>query len=143
MKKNKNTTPIFMIAIHCLALMYGCNKDMQHPVPDVHVDFRINLEVTYKLNTIGGWEYFTGGYNYHGIVVYRESVDEFNAFDRTCTHNISERIEVSDPPTAECTECGSKYLLLDGSVIKGPAKHHLKRYRTRLEYPYLYVWNYK
>ncbi len=131
---------IIIIIVAGVALLSECDKDMKHPVPDVHVDFRIDLQITYKLNTIGGWEYFTGGYR--GIVIYRASEDEFSAFDRACTHNIYNSIVVNDPPIAECEECGSSYLLIDGSVVNGPAKHQLKQYRTILDYPYLYVRNY-
>ena len=120
-------------------LFYGCDKDMQHPVPNVYVEFTVNMEMTYNLNTIGGWEYFTGGYR--GIVIYRFSEDDFRVFDRTCTHDIYERIVVKDPPIAECEECESTYLLIDGSVVDGPARYPLKQYRTSFNYPFLHVSN--
>ena len=122
-----------------LTLLSGCEKDMQHPVPNVHVDFRINLEITYELNTIGGWVYFSGGYR--GIVIYRLSEDEFRAFDRACTYDVYNRIVVDDPPIARCEECESTYLLIDGSVVEGPARYPLKQYRTTYHPPFVYVSN--
>ncbi len=120
-------------------LIVGCGKDIEHPVPDVHVYFELNLTMpsNASLNAIGGWEYYTGGYQ--GIIIYRLSEDEFKAFDRACTHNISNKIFVEDPPMAKCKECGSMYLLLDGSVAEGPAKHRLKEYRTRWNDPILTI----
>ncbi len=127
--------------LFCTFLFYSCDKDKQHPVPYVRVDYRINLETTYALNSIGGWVFLSGGYDYNGIVVYRLSEDEFRAFDRTCTYNISERIVVEEPPIAECKDCESSYLLIDGSVVDGPAIYPLRQYQARLDYPYVYITN--
>ena len=130
---------VFIVATISLVFLFGCDKDSQHPVPNVFVDFRINLEFTYELNSIGGWANFTGGYR--GIVIYRLSADEFRAFDRACTYNVYDRVVVNDPPIAECTECESTYLLTDGSVVNGPASYPLKQYRTTFNHPYIYISN--
>ncbi len=127
-----------IICLLSITFLESCEKDYHHPVPQVYdQDLRINLEMVYKLNTIGGWEYFTGGYN--GIVVYRLSEDEFRAFDRACTYDIAERVEVKDPPIAKCEKCESSYLLIDGSVVSGKANHPLKQYQADLNSPYLTI----
>ena len=84
-----------------------------------------------KLNTVGGWEYITGGYN--GIVVYRLSQDEFVAFDRACPYDYKNscRIVVESSFTTTIDSCcGSRFLLNDGSPFKGPASVSLKKYKT-------------
>ncbi len=138
---NKILIIFLTIPLFCVFCFTGCDKDSQHPVPEVYVDFKINLELpsNHKLTNVNGREYYTGGYK--GIIIYRLSEEEFRAFDRACTYNISERIISEDPPIAECEDCESSYLLLDGSVVEGPAKHHLKEYRVVFEYPFVYVSN--
>jgi nitrite reductase/ring-hydroxylating ferredoxin subunit len=127
-------------------LLFACSKDTRHPIPDVRVDFFINIESTQniELNAIGGWAYYTGGFYNNGIIIYRHSIDEFMAFDRTCPHHPYEpdaRIRVFDPPLAIDTLCGSRFLLIDGSVVDGPSRHPLKQYRTYYNPPYLQVTN--
>ncbi len=124
--------------------LLSCGKDSQHPVPDVNVNFVLNLNTTQhiELNNIGGWAYYTGGYK--GIIIYRQSVDEFRAFDRACPYHPFDdcaRVQVFDPPLATDTCCGSRFLLLDGSVVTGPSQWPLKQYRTYLDGRFLYISN--
>jgi len=128
-----------------LFLPLSCDKESENPVPLVAVNFTINTEsIQYiELNTIGGWAYFTGGFR--GIIVYRHSFDEFKAFDRACPYHPYEPeaiVRVFEPPLALDTLCGSTFLLIDGSVVKGPAKHPLRQYPTYYNPPFLQVTNY-
>jgi len=127
-----------------LLLLSGCDKEDQHPVPLVPVDFRINTEFQYiELNSIGGHINVFGGFG--GIVIYRMSVDQFTAFDRACPHHPYEegaRVVVDDPPLAQCPVCESVFLLLDGARVSGPSRFPLRTYRTVYNDPYLYVSNY-
>ena len=88
-----------------------------------------------SLNSIGGWAYITGGSK--GIIIYRQSYDQFSAYDRHCTYN-------SDNPCGKATvdstnsfvECAcdsSQYQLFDGLVIQGPASYSLKNYQTSFD----------
>lgn len=122
----------------------SCGKDSWHPVPSVPVSFTINIESTtnIELNNIGGWAYYSGGHR--GIIIYRWSIDEFRAFDRACPFQPFEAcalIKVEDPPVAKCGCCESLFLLLDGSVIRGPSRFPLRQYRTHLQFPFLSVSN--
>ncbi|MFZ4402043.1 MAG: hypothetical protein ACOYO1_18585 [Bacteroidales bacterium] len=112
---------------------FSCSKDENETIPYVYVNFSIqpNSTVYQKLNTVGGWEYITGGYN--GIVVYRLSQDEFVAFDRACPYDYKNscRIVVESSFTTTIDSCcGSRFLLNDGSPFKGPASVSLKKYKT-------------
>lgn len=132
---------LFFIALLVL-LPASCGKDNRHPVPNVPVEFTINIESTQyiELNAINSFAYFSGGYK--GIIIYRWQVDVFLAFDRACPYHPYDecaRIVVTDPPMAQCPCCDSKFLLIDGSVYEGPSRFPLKQYRTYFQYPFLQV----
>ncbi len=123
----------------------SCKDDYKHPVPDVYVDLLVNINTHYELQNINGFIY-KNDYGFNGIVIFRYSLNEFMAFDRACPHHPYEydcRIEVKEPPLAIDECCGSRYLMLDGSVVDGPSKHPLKQYRTFFdaERNYLQVTN--
>jgi len=134
--------------ILCVILvMVSCSKEeTTHPtIPEVVVNFFINPNSTeyLGLNAPGGWEYLTGGYR--GILIYRLSIDEFLAFERTCPWDPEEpdaRIEVEESGlTLHCPACNSKYIILDGSPYEGPSLYLLKQYRTTYDGNLLYVYN--
>jgi Rieske Fe-S protein len=81
---------------------------------------------------VGKSIYISGGYR--GIVVYRLGTDQFMAYERACTFdsdNTTAIIKV-DPSgvSATCPVCGSKYELVYGYPIKGPAKNPLLQYQA-------------
>jgi len=121
--------------ISFLGILYGgCKKEKQAyaDIPYVTVNFTIDPMFN-NLNNVGDVEVFTGGYR--GIIIYRASLEEFIAFERTCTYdpkNTCSRL-VIDPGSnimALDTCCGSSFLLLDGVPNGGPATIPLKQYRT-------------
>lgn len=146
-----NATPMSLFFRHIKALLFvfllltimGCTKEDRHPVPLVPVDFSINLEYQFiELNSVGGWVNVTGGFG--GIIIYRMSIDQFTAFDRSCPvhpFDADARLIVEDPPLAKCMVCESTFLLLDGSPVSGPSKHPLRHYRTIFTDPFLRVFN--
>lgn len=143
--KFKNKIFVILIVFTSSSLLFvNCNKDKDN-IPYVKVNIIINVISTQynKLNTVGNWEYLTGGYK--GIVVYRKSVDEFVAFDRCCTYKPEldcERIAIDKSGVvAKDSCCGSEFLLLDGSIMKGPAKRNLKSYNTSFDGVYLQIYN--
>ena len=112
----------------------GCSSKTDNPVPSVAVDFTLYLNQPgfNALNAVGGWVYVTGGSR--GIIVYRLNIDTFMAFDRNCTYNpASSNARVSVDNTglfAVDTSCGSKFVLIDGSVSQGPATIGLRQYHA-------------
>lgn len=123
----------------------SCKKDTRDVVPYVYVNIYIYTTDPefVNLNAVGGWVYITGGSR--GIVVYRNSIDEFMAYDRHCTYepsNSCARIEVEQSNiTAVDSCCGSKFILTDGSVINEPASIPLNQYQAKLEGNTLHIFN--
>lgn len=127
-------------------LVGSCGKEDPYPdIPNVPVNFVINPNSTeyLELTHIGGWVTVTGGYR--GIIIYRISLTEFMAYERTCPFDpdIAEaRVEVDiSGLTAYCPVCHSRYILLDGSTYDGPSHYPLKQYQTVYEGGLLYVYN--
>lgn len=130
----KTTILLVFLAFFYLALFQACDKDREHPVPYVFVDFDFNI-IHYNLNSPGLSHQFSqaesGGYQ--GIIVYRLSMDEFRAFDRACPcnpHHCIVSIHPDDQVFASDPCCGSTFLLLDGSVVEGDAQFPLKQYQA-------------
>lgn len=130
----------------CLAILTACKKDAEDEIPNVSVYFTIDLnDAPYApLNAVGGSVNVTGGVK--GIVIYRKSQEEYNAFDRNCSYQPLDdcaRIETdSTLNTATDPCCGSRFQLVDGTPVKGPAVKPLKAYRTSLNGSKLTVSNY-
>ena len=125
-----------VIAGFIMMLLNNCTKN-QNIVPYVYVDQYINISLpSYSsLNSIGGWVYISGGSQ--GIIVYRQSYDQFSAYDRHCTFNAENPCgKASVDPTNSFVECScdsSQYQLYDGLVIQGPATYSLKNYQTSFD----------
>lgn len=124
----------------------ACNKEKPHDtIPDVAVDVYIDVTSTLylQLNTVGGYIYLTGGYK--GLLVYRVSQDEFVAYDRACPYDPyvpQSRLEMDiGNLTVVDTVCKSKFVILDGSIIEGPATVPMKRYRTSFDGTILHIFN--
>ena len=125
-----------LLSSFTLILFVSCSKN-QNIVPYVYVDQYINIALpSYSsLNYIGGWTYITGGSR--GIIIYRQSYDQFSAYDRHCTYNADNpcgKATVDSTNTfVECSCDSSRYQLFDGLVIQGPATYSLKNYQTNFD----------
>jgi nitrite reductase/ring-hydroxylating ferredoxin subunit len=134
----------FLLLIFLL-LTPQCKKDKQDEIPYVYVNFYINTTSTQYLglNNIGGYVYVTGGVR--GILIYRRSTDEFMAYERNCPYqpsNTDANVEVDQSAViAVDSSCGSQFLLLDGSIVQGPATIFLKQYHTSFDGTTLHVFN--
>ena len=150
----------FSVIITVSILGKSCNQDDTDVIPDVYVDFTIDLQdpefsglmVMGSFDTIDAntrnWGERAGGYNGNGIIIYT-GPDGFFAYDRTCpidyaVNNLSIRVGV-DFGEAVCPLCGTRYALAAFAVpVSGTKSYPLKNYNTTLEEDrYLRVWNKK
>ena len=135
--------PIFSVLLVCSFLVFpSCTGDNTQ-IPFVAVDFTININepAYFNLTAISGYEYVVGGSM--GIVVYRNSFNEFTAMDRHSTYRVDDncQVEVVDDILLEDPCSGSQWLLSDGSLINGPAEVALKQYNTVYNAPFLRIYN--
>jgi len=127
---NIKTWFYFVLLLNIL-LFTACDEN-KNPIPNVYVDIYIDLTdpLYYDLQSVGGYVYITGGVN--GILIYRSSSDDFNAYERTCPYDPDcGRVTVDDASlnAVDTVCCKSEFsLLLDGAVSQGPAKFPLKFY---------------
>ena len=138
MKKN-------LLVLDLIFSLVGCNYYNHPTIPNVAVDFTIypNDVMYYRLNTYGGYEYFTGGVN--GIIVYRLDEWTFLAYDRACSFDYEEPTSwlyvAPDGLRLVDSLCGSTFNILDGNVLSGPAKWPARMYKTRYDGMKLRVFN--
>ncbi|NBC82307.1 MAG: hypothetical protein GVY19_02895 [Bacteroidetes bacterium] len=138
-------TKIRIVLLFSILFIPGCDKKKCDVIPNVTVDFTINLN-TPPFNTLQApgnsvevpinHAPYADGFDNNGIVIYRRTNDEFIAFDRTCTFPHQESVAIEkqpdDPTTAKCPECESEFLLPSyGSPLEGSsASCPLKEYNT-------------
>jgi tRNA threonylcarbamoyladenosine biosynthesis protein TsaB len=128
-----------------LTAMSGCGETQQYiPYVPVNVDIDLNLPAYNTLNFPGEAIALNGGSK--GLYVYRYTLDEFVVLDRHATFDIPLGCQVSlDPDNItlrdheDCSQ--SQWLMLDGSVMNGPATLPLHRYRTSLNGSILHIYN--
>ncbi len=154
----KSKIIFFAILLSGVFLILFCSRDKNDVIPDVYVDFYIDLNdpeffdlnavpnavtVSYMTNNIG---YRAAGYDSNGIIIYRADLYQFYAFDRTCPHDYAENglsVKVNiDGIYAVCPQCSTYYALPAGGMpSSGPGRYPLKNYRTAFSGSVLHVWN--
>jgi len=149
---NKKLIYIPLLGLLFAALLITQCKKEDAPLPFAVVNIRIEPNSTQfiNLNTVGGHEYLTANPPSRGVIVYRISVDEFVAFERTCPHdpdaccdeNSCSRLNVEeDGIIIKDACCESTYLILDGSNVSGPSVKPLKQYFTSYNGKILHIYN--
>lgn len=124
---------------------FGCSKDKNSNIPLVNVNLTIytNDPAFNIISVPGGWTYVNGGSR--GIIIFRVSNDQFNAYDRHCTYDSSNSCALVSVDVTNIVGlddcCGSKFLLNDGSVTNGPASLPLKQYQTSFDGQVLRIFN--
>jgi hypothetical protein len=145
MNENRKRYILTSLLIVIIFTGLSCNKERYERVPNVFVNFTIDLnQAQYSpLQLTGGWVYVTGGYR--GIIIYRKTFEEFVALDRTSTYkpeSEGNRVIVEENNLiAADTVSGSRFLLLDGSIVEGPAPFGLKQYRTTFDGINIHITN--
>ncbi len=141
----KKYTQIVLLLILILGTPFSCRDKDENLIPYVTVDFTIDILSTFytELTSVGGYVYLTGGYK--GILIYRLSMEEFLAYDRCCSYEPREPCERIQMEPSGLTMidscCGSRFIILDGTPIEGPATRMLRQYRTMFDGRYLRVYN--
>ncbi len=115
-----------------LLFFFNC-KTPENKIPYVYVNFTIDIDKPefFELNAIGNYVYVTGGVS--GIVVYRDGLNDFFAYDRACPFDPEcGRVFVEDNGyRLRDSCCNSEFsLTMDGAVLKGPAEKPLRKYAT-------------
>jgi len=132
-----------MMALLVMLCHSGCRREST-VIPFVPVDITININnpAYFDLSIPAGWIYITGGSR--GIIVYRNTNDQFTAYDRHSTYNIDDncRVSVLDDNVTIKDECSeSQWIIIDGSVMQGPAVIPLQQYNTTFNNPMLRIFN--
>lgn len=153
----KNIT--FLELAFAMALFFaatGCNeKENTLPLAPIEITIDPNSTIYQELNVVGGWLYLgeeDGAYPpSRGIIVHRLSTDQFVSFERTPPYkpdsccspagtNCS-RLVVEDYPFVQDPCTGSKYLIIDGSVVQSPSNTPLGTYYSEYDGRLLYIHN--
>jgi nitrite reductase/ring-hydroxylating ferredoxin subunit len=150
---------IFLLSLTLLFLQTGCDKDKNDVIPDVYVNFYLDLNDPefFALNAVANFFIVTSstnnmgqnaaGFSGNGIIVYHAMPGEFLAFDRTCPHDYAgteEAVKVNvEGIYAICPVCETNYALPSfGTPSAGPGRYPLKNYRTSFDGRFIRVWNY-
>jgi len=131
-----------LLILPIMISLSGCQRQYPVNIPFVRFDYTINiLDPAYvNLQGVGGSVFIDGGSR--GIVIYRVSIDQFNAYERHCTYNCDNPCgKVSFDSSGivlvdnDCggSGCGSKFNVIDGSVVNGPAQYPLIQYTTSFD----------
>ena len=95
--KNFRVTSLLVVLVFTGIIMFSsCKKDKKYdaiPYAYVNIFLDPNGTMYQNLNNVGGYEYLTADEPSRGIIVYRVSMDEFRAYERTCPYD----------PLADCS----------------------------------------
>jgi hypothetical protein len=143
----KNTVYSSLIALVVLLILSSCKKDAddqnQNFIPNVPVNFFIQPN-TIDFIPAGSWKAYPSE-GYRGVLIYRLDQVTFVAYEMTCPYDPEKecaRVEV-DPTSFTLLDscCMSRYNLVDGMPIGGPATAPLLQYFTEFDGNYLQVYN--
>jgi Rieske Fe-S protein len=109
----------------------SCDKIQDSQVPSVPFSFTIDLIIANDLQVPGNSMYFAGG-GYGGVIVYCADLNEYYAYDATCTYEVKQTCQVVNSGVlGECSCCESQFLLTGGAYpAKGPAAAPLRNYNV-------------
>ena len=122
--------------------LQACTPIYPPGVPRVPVD--ISLYVFdpdfVDLQAVGGYALIPGGSR--GILIYRVSIDQFNAYELHCPSNHTGdcgRVSLESNgfylTDTDCpgNACGSRFYIITGGVESGPSQYPLVRYKTTFD----------
>ena len=132
---------MFFLLVFVFSIFSCKKKTIQDPIAFQHVNVTIypNDPLNFKIQVVGGWMYYNSA-GVNGLIIYRKTnvgANDFIALERTSTYlpdNPYAKVKVqSDNFTLKDTISGSKWQIIDGSVLLGPASLPLKQYYTNYD----------
>ena len=131
---------------YCLlavSVLISCAEEEDKPLPYVHVNLSVPLYMYPNLQAGLPVKLRENcGYNNNKIIIVPRG-DTYEAFDATCTRNITEETtSIGEPKadfTATCPKCGTVYNLFTGYAQN--QSFHLQRYRAYMSNDRIYVTN--
>lgn len=134
---------LFIFFVSAFVFMPCCKKEDRIPYVYVNYQLYLNNPELIDLQTAGNYVYITGGVK--GIIIYTVYPGEYNAFERNCSYNPYDKdafVKVDSTGTLMvCKGCQSQFMLLDGTVVKGPATRALLQYQTTVQNDILHIFN--
>jgi nitrite reductase/ring-hydroxylating ferredoxin subunit len=136
----KRIVLLIAIAFTCLS----CGKS-GNVIPNVAVNFQASLtDPRLSALNVPGGSVFISGYGVAGLILHREADGSYAAYDRCSTYLPQNHCAVTPDSggftvTDPCS--GSKFSLIDGSPVKGPATVSLKSYYIDVSNYEIYVTN--
>lgn len=111
----------------------SCRDRRQQLLPEQSFSLFINTNEPdfFDLSVPSGWVYYNG--SNVDLIIYRNNLEEFTALDARSTYQIEDncKVEVTDDNVIIEDPCsGSTWLIMDGSVVSGPASQPLVAYST-------------
>ncbi len=130
----KKTSYFALLVIAFLFTSLSCNNQ-DDIIPYVYVNFEIDVVNHPELGAVGGVKLFKRVFGQdvglNGVIIYRQSIEDFIAYEATCTYDLNPVTLDEDAWFAVDTACNSKFSLpLDGAPVDGPAGLPLERYQT-------------
>ena len=121
----------------CAVLFSTCSKTNTNNYTPVNYTVDLLLPQFAALNAPNNYVYIPN-VGARGLIVYRVSFTQFNAFDRSCPYLTSTScapIVVINAFTCSdtCKNCGSQFNLSTGIATKGPSTYPLTTYQTNFD----------
>ena len=154
--RNKIFLTLLLLGLIASSVLISCNKgdDPNSDIPYAHINVVINPNSTMyqELNTVGGWMYYQWvDPPSRGLIIYRMTIDEFKAYERTPPMNSNACCDVESGfctsllvddyyPFVQDTCSDYSFQILDGSPLS-PATIPLKSYRAVYDGQNLYITN--
>lgn len=136
LKKNLNTLSRVIINSLLLSFLSFCKPDLvDNPIPFVPFDdivINLTLPAYSALSSDGGFVYVNSG-GVKGIILYRQSISNYLAFERNCSFQPNDACATVDAELTRMKDscCGSTFEYT-GQPSGGPAWRPLQQYQTIL-----------
>jgi Rieske Fe-S protein len=135
---------IYVVFFNAMILLSCSDQVIEDGIPQVIVNETINLKnYQYQpLAFIGGYVYLNAGVR--GIIIYRQSVDEYIAIERNCTFQPLDPcaiVSVDQSTLFLIDTCCTSTFDFNGFPTGGPATLPLRQYNTFLNQNYLTISN--